>query len=118
MTLETLLKLLNQEPSSIEFQDVMKIIDSLYDYTPTEFTNGNSNDKVINIAGTNEGSCRLFAFALDQQLTEQQTLYCFGHYYREDVLQHPEKNDHANIRNFIQFGWEGIEFSDSPLAKK
>ncbi|MFT6388486.1 MAG: hypothetical protein ACJAUP_001868 [Cellvibrionaceae bacterium] len=118
MTLETLLQSLNHEPYSIEFQEVMKVIDSLYAYTPTEFTNGNSEDKVINIAGTNEGSCRLFAFALDQQLTQQQTLHCFGRYYREDVLQHPENNDHANIRNFIRYGWEGMTFSGSPLTKK
>lgn len=118
ITLDTFLKQLKHEPSAIQFQDTMAIIDSQYTYTPTEFTNGNGEDKVINTAGTNEGSCRLFAFALDQQLTQEQTLNCFGRYYREDVLKNPDNNDHANIRSFIKYGWEGIHFTSKALKKK
>lgn len=118
MTLDTFLKQLEHKPSTIEFRDTMAIIDSLYSYTPTEFTNGNDKEKIINAAGTNEGSCRLFAFALDQKLTQEQTLNCFGQYYREDVLKHPNNNDHVNIRNFIKYGWEGIHFTSKALKKK
>ncbi len=51
-------------------------------------------------------------------LNEQQTLACFGDYYRIDVLQHPEAQDHQNIRNFIQFGWSGIQFDNQALTEK
>lgn len=118
MTLDNLLDLLNKQASAIEFKQVMDLIDTLYDYTPTEFSNGLGEDLVLNQAGTNEGSCRLFAFALDQKLNQQQTLDCFGHYYREDVLQHPDNTDHANIRNFIKYGWDGINFSAQALQRK
>jgi hypothetical protein len=118
MTLTELRNTLQADPSAIEFNDVIQLIDQLYHYTPTDFTNGLGSDCVINKAGTNEGSCRLFAFALAQQLSTQETLACFGRYYREDVLNKPEGNDHSNIRNFIKYGWEGISFSGSALQAK
>jgi hypothetical protein len=49
-------------------------------------------------------------------LNEKQTLACFGKYYREDVLRHPENDDHANIRNFMLYGWEGIVFEGEALT--
>jgi hypothetical protein len=118
MNLESLLDQLNNEPTQVEFNQVMDIIQSLYNYTPTQFTNGLNQDTVTNEAGSNEGSCKLFAFAQDQSLTEEQTLACFGHYYREDVLNNPDGSDHANIRNFIKYGWQGIRFDNFPLTKK
>jgi len=33
-------------------------------------------------------------FAQLQQLSQAETLACFGKYYREDVLQNPEGDDH------------------------
>ncbi len=115
MNIEKLHTQLKNNPSAIEFSDIMNLIDKLYTYTPTKFTNG---PKVINEAGTNEGSCRIFAFAQDQQLTEEQALHCFGTYYRHDVLENPEGNDHANIRSFMQHGWKGIHFEQKALIKK
>ena len=35
---------------------------------------------------------------------EMETLSLFGHYYRDDVMGHPEGDDHRNIRNFL-FRW-------------
>ena len=117
MTLDELKnKLKNGEP--IEFEEVMQVIETYYDYIPSRFVNGIKQDKVINEAGKNEGSCKIFAFARLHQLTEAQTLACFGHFYRDDVLKHPENFDHANIRMFMRDGWQGIEFKRTVLVEK
>jgi len=114
MELNTLLQQLNESPDSVAFNDTISVIDSLYEFTPTSFKNGS----LLNEAGKNNGSCKLFSFARLHGLSLQQTLNCFGAYYRDDVLMHPEGTDHQNIRNFIRTGWSGIEFSGNALVKK
>ncbi len=114
MTLESFLQKLIDCPESIEFNDTMSIIDSMYTFTPTSFRNGD----LVNEAGQNSGSCKIFSFARLHNLDQEQTLPCFGSYYRNDVLKHPENNDHQNIRNFMKFGWSGIEFDSEPLVAK
>jgi len=116
--IQAFLELLNSAPESIEFEQVMALIANNYDYQATEFSNGLGDAKMINQAGTNEGSCKIFAFALLHDLTQAQTLSCFGDYYRIDVLQHPENQGHQNIRNFMRDGWAGIEFSGSALTER
>ncbi len=111
MTLESFLQKLKNNPEDIEFDDTMGIIDSLYTFTPTSFKNGD----LINDAGQNSGSCKIFSFARLYRLTPEQTLACFGGYYRDDVLKHPENEDHQNIRNFMKSGWSGIEIDNEPL---
>lgn len=118
MTINALLEQLNSQPDTIEFNDVMDVIAENYQYQATTFSNGQGDAQVVNQAGTNEGSCRLFAFAKLQGLDQAQTLALFGRFYREDVLQHPDGNDHGNIRNFIKFGWDGINFEGTPLTAK
>jgi hypothetical protein len=109
-------KIKNNEP--VGFQDTISIIAEHYDYHPVEFSNGLGAQRLVNSAGVNEGSCKLFAFALLHDLNEQQTLNLFGDYYRVDVLGDPEGQSHQNIRNFIKYGWEGIEFEEMPLDEK
>ncbi len=116
--LKTLLAALNAHPESVEFSIVIDTINNTYDFTPTQFTNGLGEKAVVNEAGTNEGSCRIFAFAQLNQLTEEQTLHCFGDYYRKDVLENPEGSDHGNIRNFMRDGWSGIRFDQTALVLK
>lgn len=99
---------------AVAFQDVMQVIDAHYDFTPTQFQNGNQ----VNEADTNNGSCKIFAFAKLNGLDEQATLNAFGDFYTQDVLKHPDGKNHANIRNFMQSGWGGIAFADSPLRDK
>lgn len=113
-----LLEQIATQPESIEFDVVMGVIKNNYDFSPTRFVNGLGDDAVINEQGTNEGSCRIFAFAQTNNLTEAQTLACFGRYYRDDVLKAPEGTDHGNIRTFMRDGWSGIAFDEFPLAKK
>ena len=101
-----ILEQLEQSPEAIEFNDVIAYVDSNYDFTPTEFRNGNT----VNEAGQNNGSCKVFSFAKVNNLSKENTLNLFGAFYREDVLKNPEGTDHQNIRNFIEFGWDGIAF--------
>lgn len=96
-----------------DFEDIQSYIRNHYDYTPTAFRNGS----VSNDAGQNEGSCRLFAFARLEGLSEADTLVCFGRHYR-DVLAEPQGSSHGNIRQFMQHGWEGIAFSGEALQRR
>jgi len=114
MSLVSFLENLNSAPDNIEFSDVIELIDNMYHFTPSRFKNAD----LVNEAGQNNGSCKLFAFGQLHNLTEQQMLACFGAYYREEVLRHPEANDHQNIRNFINNGWSGIEYSGTPLVAR
>jgi hypothetical protein len=115
MTLEQFLKQLASAPNSIEFKQVIELIEQHYEYTPSSFRNG---PEVYNEAGTNEGSCKIFAFAQHEGLSQNDTLACFGAFYREEVLEQPDANNHGNIRAFIQYGWNGIKFDRAALIKK
>lgn len=118
MNLEELLSQLNSAPNTVEFNDVISVIEQYYDYQATEFTNGVGDGRVTNLAGSNEGSCKIFSFAALNNLTEAQTLACFGQYYRDDVLKNSDGDDHQNIRNFIKSGWAGVSFEKQALELK
>ncbi len=118
MSASSLLDKIKTQPEAIRFDEVVSYIAAHFNYTPTRFTNGEGDDKVINEAGTNEGSCKIFAFARLNELSEAETLACFGTYYRDDVLANPDGHDHANIRTFMQSGWSGIKFDADALAAK
>lgn len=114
MQLNAFLKKLNDTPTQITFADTMATIDAHYDFTPTAFQNG----ELENAANQNSGSCKLLSLAQLHQFTTEQTLHCFGDYYRTDVLLNPAASDHQNIRNFIRFGWQGIHFTGIALQPK
>lgn len=114
--IKILLEQLNNTPHEVEFDEVINVINNNYTYTATAFRNGTESDNVSNAAGENEGSCKIFSFAKHYKLSVEQTLNCFGKYYREDVLLHPENKDHANIRIFMKYGWEYILFSGIALT--
>ena len=111
MTLDEFLSTLDMHPDRVEFSDSMLVIDANYLFTPVEFFIGDVHNKV----GENSGSCKIFAFAQLQGLSVEQTLSCFGQYYRLDVLNNPNSDNHANIRTFMKQGWAGIRFSQIPL---
>ena len=114
MEYDQFLRLLKDSPDVVEFDDVIKLIDETYEFTPVKFINGD----LVSEAGQNSGSCKILAFARRTRLTEQQTLYCFGSFYRDDVLKHPDNMDHPNIRNFMRTGWQGVSFDETPLKLK
>lgn len=102
---------------AVDFQETMSIITDHYHYQPTEFSNG-LDQPLVNEAGRNEGSCKIFAFARMHGLDEKQTLALFGNYYRQDVLGNPTGSDHQNIRHFMRDGWAGIRFTGEALTPK
>jgi len=105
--------------NKVSFAETQDIISDFYDYTPTTFSNGVGETAVTNDAGSNEGSCKIFAFAQLNQLSTTQTLNLFGKYYHDEVLKDPEGTSHQNIRNFMKSGWEGIQFTtDNTLTLK
>lgn len=114
MILKAFLNRLKSTPDTIEFTETIDIIDLTYDFAAAQFSNGNA----INQAGDNTGSCKIFAFGQLNGLTEQQTLACFGTYYRDDVVKHPNGSDHQNIRQFMLSGWQGIHFESQALRVK
>lgn len=105
---------LKNAPESISFTGVIAYIDENFDFTPTKFTNG----ETVNEANQNNGSCKVFSFAQLHQLSKDETLALFGDFYRTDVLQNPNGDDHQNIRNFMKFGWDGISFEGEALIKR
>ncbi len=108
------LEQVKNQPDTVTFTQTMEVISAHYDFQPTGFTCGEQRNE----AGTNEGSCKILAFAQANQLTPQQTLHLFGDYYRVDVLQHPDGQDHGNIRNFIAAGWSGVSFDQAALQAR
>jgi hypothetical protein len=115
MSLEQFLqKITRGEP--VSFHETIVVITENYHYQPTEFSNGLGEDTLVNPAGSNEGSCKIFAFAKLHGLNQEQTLNLFGDYYRVDVLQNLQGAGHQNIRNFMRYGWEGVRFKDAALT--
>lgn len=102
----------------VSFDETIAVITENYHYQATEFCNGLNEQLLVNQAGTNEGSCKIFAFAQINRLDQQQTLNLFGDYYRLDVLNDPDSTGHQNIRNFMQYGWNGIRFDSVALTAK
>jgi len=112
MTVDAFLNKLKTSPDEIDFNELMTLLDSHYQFKETAFDNGDLHNK----AGENSGSCKLFSFAQLHGLNETETLACFGAYYREDVLQNPESDNHQNIRNFMKTGWAGVKFHGEALS--
>lgn len=111
MTITSFIEKIKNQPNEISFQETMAVIDSNYEFVPTAFQNGTQ----LNEANQNNGSCKLFAFAQLHNLSQLETLSCFGAFYFDDVLKNPTGTDHQNIRNFMITGWNGIQFEKRPL---
>jgi len=114
MSITSFLDKLRQNPTANTFAETIDTIEENYNFTPTAFQNGDTH----NAAGTNSGSCKLFAFAQLQKLSVDETLACFGAYYFEEVLGDPNGTNHQNIRNFMKTGWDGIQFEGEALELK
>jgi hypothetical protein len=110
MTIQEFKSKLKSNPTKITFAETMQVIEDNYNFTPTDFINGD----IKNEAGENNGSCKLFAFAINQKLTKEETLNCFGEYY-QSVLDDKNGTSHQNIRNFIKTGFESLVFKENAL---
>ena len=108
------LQLLEQlQQGQAKFSDVLAFIDAGYTHTPTAFKNGQQH----NAATENQGSAKVFSFAKLNDLDPQQTLSLFAEHYAS-VLATPDATDHQNIRQFMQNGWDGIQFEGTALTAK
>ena len=114
MTLNEFLSKLASSPQQIEFTDTMTVIDNNYDFIPSGF----NNHGLLSEANENNGSCKIFAFAQLNNLSEMETLSLFGRYYRDDVMGNPDGDDHSNIRNFLLDGWLGVHFDKVVLHER
>jgi hypothetical protein len=114
MELNEFISLIKTQADAVSFDQAMAVIDANYDFTPTAFVNGDCENE----AGQNNGSCKILAFGQLNGLSAEQTLACFGSYYREDVLGNPQGDDHQNIRNFMKKGWDGVKFSAPALQPR
>lgn len=101
------------EAGHLVFKDVLAFIEANYIYTPVEFRNG----EVYNPAGTNEGSAKVFSLAKIHGLNQLDTLKLFAEHYQA-VLDTPDATDHANIRNFIHYGWQGFGLPVNALTAR
>lgn len=114
MIIKSISALLNGiETGILRFVDVIRYIDENYDYTPIEFNNG----KLSNKAGANEGSAKVFSLAKLHGLSQLDTLRLFAEHY-QSVLDNPTGIDHANIRNFMYYGWQGIGLEKNALTPR
>jgi hypothetical protein len=91
--------------NSLTFAEVLAFIDTGYQHVPTAF----QNVAVYNEATQNQGSAKVFAFAKQHDLNEEDTLLLFAEHY-QTVLAAPDGVDHQNIRQFMAHGWAGIKF--------
>lgn len=114
MTVDTFKNKLRNTPKDINFSETINVIEDNYVFTPAAFKNGD----LQNSSTENLGSCKVFSFALKQQLTKEEALACFGQYYFIDVLENPKGTDHQNIRNFMNTGFKGLIFENERLVEK
>lgn len=111
-SIETYIEKLTNQPQALLFEETLATVDAHYTFTETAFDNGSQRNE----AGQNSGSCKVFSFAKLHQLTEQQTLNMFAQFYHDDVLGNPDGDDHQNIRQFMQQGFDGLRFDSEALT--
>lgn len=98
---------------TMQFDDVINYIDDYYRYVPVTFVNGEHHNAI----GENEKSVKIFALAKLHGLSQLDTLKLFAEHY-DAVKSTPNGTDHANIRNFLHWGWQGFLMQDNPLSPR
>jgi HopJ type III effector protein len=95
------------DSSSLMIEAVLELINEHYETQLLEYTVGD----VLNKQGENEKSGQILSYAALSNLNKDTTLKLFGQHYRS-VLATPDGTDHANIRNFMKYGWDGVPFEN------
>jgi len=95
------------DADNLVFEDVIALIDEHYESQLLEFKNGD----IVNKQGENEGSAKVLSYAALSNMDKETTLKLWGQFYRE-VLADPNGTSHANIRNFMKNGWDGVPFEN------
>lgn len=94
------------------FADTLAFIEQWYHYQPSAF----SFDGLASTLEQNQGSCKIFALAQLLNLSQQQTLQCFGEHYRN--LNSATAPLHANLNKLAKQPLSNLEFSQFPLIPK
>ena len=107
----TLIELLDlAKDAKITFADCLAFIEKNYLYTPGAFKNG----KLLNLPSENQGSAKVLYFAKLNKLSKEDTLLLFAEHF-QNVLSYPQDKNHQNIRQFIENGWDGVDFDSEVL---
>ena len=107
-----------KQGQKVRFAETMEYIARNYHYQQASFSNGLGERRLDNRPGENEGSLKIFSLGRILGLNKQQTLTLFGELYWRDVLENPQGDDHTNIRNFMEFGWEGVALGQNALTPR
>lgn len=91
----------------LTMEEVLEMINTHYETQLLEYTVGD----VVNKQGENEATGHILSYAALSNMDKETTLKLWGQHYRA-VLANPDGTDHANIRNFMKFGWEGVPFEN------
>mmetsp|Transcript_35112 Transcript_35112/g.74087 ORF Transcript_35112/g.74087 Transcript_35112/m.74087 type:complete len:213 (-) Transcript_35112:147-785(-) len=105
---------LEMSGDDLKFEEFIELCDEQYEHGLIEFKNGD----VVNMPGENDGSAKVLSYAALADFDKEMTLKLWGQYYR-DVVATPDGTDHQNIRNFMKYGWDGVDFYNGiSLTKK
>jgi hypothetical protein len=91
--IRTFIERLRTTPETIQFAEVIALIDSHYSHTPTAFING----AATNQASENQGSAKVFSFARLHDLNEIETLHCFALKPLINFVKHFGGNFHRSL---------------------
>ncbi|GAA4131443.1 HopJ type III effector protein [Sphingobacterium kyonggiense] len=111
MTITQLLSNLSNQQA--QFKDVLGYIEEHYHYQASAFKNG----KQENSSNENQGSAKVLYFAKLENLNQEDTLSLFAEHFQA-VLDRPQGEDHQNIRQFMENGWDGVSFESTVLVPK
>lgn len=98
---------------NVPFIEIIQYIENNFQVNPTAFRNG----EAYNSEAQNQGSAKVLYFAKLLNLSKEDTLLLFAEHY-QSVLADPEGENHQNIRQFMENGWEGVHFEGIVLEKK
>jgi len=120
--LSELVAKVKSNPEQITLSQAIAAIESQYDVVPRPFSVGTVHNEA--------GECVMTATILSAgrvlNLSRERTLWLFGEIYREytpsgvkfveyippEVYPGYAENMHANIRTFMQCGWDGVSFPE------
>jgi|TARA_B110001469_G_C9518440_1_gene258109 hypothetical protein len=103
--------------TGVKFTEIMDKVGECYQFDPSASYKsgvGTKDRETANPPGQNAGSLKTYYFAHLHGLDEPSTLRLFCEHYK-DVLDNPDGTSHANIRAFMENGWDGIEFTGVAL---
>ena len=100
-----------ESPAVLDLDEIVAMIDELYDFAPTAFSTGT----LQNAAGENERSLKVLCWATLAGLSTEQALALFGTLYTE---LEPEGDGHQNIRQLIAHGLSSFSVAPWPLRPR